>query len=295
MTLLKVLTVMAWADGSATHAEVTYIKSFIEKFNLSPNEWDELQPYILAPLPSDRKESLFAELRMEMNSASARAEALKTCREIVSADGTLDANEEKLLEEFERALENPSSENNNHSTMGGFVKNILPGLFGKADPEMERYFKREIYHNLEMKMGAEGFKADRSDDRLYLVCLLGVLLAQAAKMDGNFDPEEKKILRTLVLRKLSLNESEAALFVEVLEEQADKGFDFNEVIREVNRLVSYNDRLGVMNCFFAVACADGELAYEESEEIRRITKAMLIPHAEFKTAKMKALDHIRKK
>ncbi len=294
LTLLKVLTVMAWADGSATQAELSFIKTFMLKFNLDEKEWEELRPFMEAPLPPDRKEALFSEMRRELNSATARASALEACREIVLADGVLDANEEKLLEEFGSVLEGPALDEEAKGNLGGFVKSILPGLFGKADPEMERYFKREIYHKIELKLSGEKFQIDRDDDRLYLVCLLGVLLAQAAKIDGNFDPDEKNALRTLVAQKLSLSENEAILFVEVLEEQTDKGFDFNEVISEVNRLVSFNDRLGVVDCFFAVACADGELSHDETEEIRRITKAMLIPHSHFITAKMKALDHIRK-
>ncbi|PIQ99348.1 MAG: hypothetical protein COV66_12270 [Nitrospinae bacterium CG11_big_fil_rev_8_21_14_0_20_45_15] len=294
LTLLKVLTVMAWADGLATQAELNFIKNLMLKFNLNVKEWEELKPFMEAPLPSDKQEALFTELRSELSTAQARASALEACRTVVSADGELDANEEKLLQEFSRALEGPVLNRSATGGLGGFVRNILPALFGKPDPDMERYFKREIFHKIELKLSGEDFQVDWQDDRLYLVCLLGVLLAQAAKMDGEFAPDEKNTLRTLVSRKLSLSENEAILFVEVLEEQVDKGFDCDEVISEVNRLVSFNDRLGVMDCFFAVACADGELTHEETEEIRRITKAMLIPHSHFISAKLKALDHIRK-
>jgi len=37
-----------------------------------------------------------------------------------------------------------------------------------------------------------------------------------------------------------------------------------------------------------MATADGEIAHEESEEIRRITKSMRIPHKNFIQAKVRA-------
>jgi uncharacterized tellurite resistance protein B-like protein len=43
-----------------------------------------------------------------------------------------------------------------------------------------------------------------------------------------------------------------------------------------------------------VGGADGELSHEEAEEIRRITKALRIPHKVFIEAKMKVLSRLRR-
>ena len=84
------------------------------------------------------------------------------------------------------------------------------------------------------------------------------------------------------------------MLFEVVEEQGRKDFDFHEVLTEINRLTSYNDRLRFMECLFAVATADGDLAHEETEEIRRITKAMRIPHNIFIQAKVRARKVLEK-
>jgi uncharacterized tellurite resistance protein B-like protein len=44
----------------------------------------------------------------------------------------------------------------------------------------------------------------------------------------------------------------------------------------------------------AVGGADGELSHDETEEIRRITKALRIPHKVFIEAKMKVLSRLRR-
>ena len=84
------------------------------------------------------------------------------------------------------------------------------------------------------------------------------------------------------------------MLFEVVEEQGREGFDFHEVVTEINRLTSYNDRLRFMDCLFAIAVADGEMAHEETEEIRRITKAMRIPHNIFIQAKVRTRKTLKK-
>ena len=49
-----------------------------------------------------------------------------------------------------------------------------------------------------------------------------------------------------------------------------------------------------MECLFAVAISDGDLAHVETEEIRRITKAMRIPHNAFIDAKVRARKVLEK-
>ena len=61
----------------------------------------------------------------------------------------------------------------------------------------------------------------------------------------------------------------------------------------MNRITSYNDRINLMECLLEVAVADGELVHAEGQEVRRISKALRIPHKTFIDFKVKALDKIR--
>ena len=73
----------------------------------------------------------------------------------------------------------------------------------------------------------------------------------------------------------------------------DQGFDFHEVITELNNLITYNENVNITDCMLAMGGADGELSHDETEEIRRITKALRIPHKVFIEAKMKVLSRLR--
>ena len=122
----------------------------------------------------------------------------------------------------------------------------------------------------------------------YFICLLGTLMASIAHVDNHLDPAEKKALKKCLADQFELKGKELTLLLEVVEEQGKQDFDFHEVVTEINRLTSYNDRLQFMECLFVIACADGDLAHDETEEIRRITKAMRISHSTFIKSKVRA-------
>ena len=86
---------------------------------------------------------------------------------------------------------------------------------------------------------------------------------------------------------------EQKLLFEIIEEQARHGFDFYEVVTEFNSRVSYKDRVSAVDCFWAIAVADGSISHAENEEVRRITKAMYIPHQIFKESKKKFLKQLK--
>jgi len=160
-------------------------------------------------------------------------------------------------------------------------------------PGMEKYFQRSVLRKIELKADGDRLKMDLGDDRLYRLCLFGTLLSSVAHVDDHFDDREEEILREILARQFSFSADELEILFQVVKEQSRQGFDFYEVVTEFNRLVPYADRVKLMDCFFAVAVADGELSHEEGEEVRRITKAMLIPHNLFIESKKKALSRIR--
>ena len=159
---------------------------------------------------------------------------------------------------------------------------------------MEKYFKRRVLKKIELKSSHSGIASQLPQEKLYFLCLVGTLLASIAHVDNHLDPSEKKALKACLAKQFELKVKELSMLFEVVEEQGREGFDFHEVVTEINRLTSYNDRLRFMDCLFEIAAADGEMAHEETEEIRRITKAMRIPHNIFIQAKVRIRKALNK-
>ena len=293
MTFLKVLTTVAWADGEVSQSELNVLKTFYRKFDLEKHEMDELKPYLLSPISKKEKDTLYRQMVAELSSPQEKKEIVGALEEMVEAHKRMKSDERELVDQFSEWLEKSSHTRRSF----GRVRNFFQGTIFKhardRDPDMEKYFKRRVLKKIELKSSHSKISTNLPEERLYFVCLVGTLMATIAHVDDHFDPAEKKALKRCLADQFSLKGKELTLLFEVVEEQARQGFDFHEVATELNRVASYNDRIHLMECLFEVAIADGEMAHGEAEEIRRITKALRIPHKTFIECKVRALDKIR--
>lgn len=293
MTFLKVLTTIAWADGEISQSEINIFKKFYRKFDLEKHELDELKPYLFSPIAKQEKDELYRQMIAELSSPKEKKEIMGALESMVQADKRMKSDERELVNQFSEWLEKSSHTKRSF----GRIRNLLQRTIFKhardLNPDIEKYFKRGVLKKIELKNTHSQIPTNLTDERLYLICLLGTMMAAVAHVDGHFDLAEKKALKLCLTDQFSLAGKELTLLFEVVEEQALQGFDFYEVTAEINRIVSYNDRIHLMECLFEVCIADGEMVHEEAEEVRRITKALRIPHKIFIEYKVRALDKIR--
>ncbi len=293
ITFLKVLTTVAWADGEVSQSELNILKTFYRKFDLEKHELDELKPYLLAPVSKKEKDELYRQMIAELSSPNEKTEIMGALEAMVEAHKRIKNDERELISQFSDWLEKSSHTKKSF----GRIRNLLQRtIFKQArdlNPDMEKYFKRRVLKKIELKSAHFKIPTNLPDERLYFICLVGTLMAAVAHVDDHFDPAEKKALKRCLTSQFSLKGKELTLLFEVVEEQARQGFDFHEVATELNRVASYNDRIHLMECLFEISIADGEMVHEEAEEVRRITKALRIPHKTFIEYKVRALDKIR--
>lgn len=293
LTFLKVLTTVAWADGELTESELNILKSFYRKFNLDKNELAELKHYLAAPVSKKEQEDLFRQLTDELSSSREREEILHALEAMAQASKRAGEEERELVDRFQSLLEKSSFTKRSLGRMRNLLHKTIFVHARDKDPELEKYFKRKVLKKIELKTARQGIKMDLSLDKMYFICLFGSLLAAVAYVDSHFDETEQKALKKSLSDRFAFTGKELKVLYEVVAEQGRLGFDFHEVTTEINRLSTYNERLKMTDCLFAIAEADGELSHDEAEEIRRITKALRIPHKVFIEAKMKTLSRLR--
>ncbi|MGP0566494.1 MULTISPECIES: TerB family tellurite resistance protein [unclassified Nitrospina] len=293
MTLLKTLAAIAWADGEMSESEKNILKRFYRKFHLTDKEMNSLKPYLLSPVSKEEQDRLLVKLSHEFGSGQERERVVKVMEEMASADKKLKDEERELLETFAKHLKKSSITRRTVGKIRNFFESTIFQPAYEKNPELHQYFRNQILKRIELKSNGSLKKGRIPDDDLYFICLLGTLLASVAHVDEDFREEEKKALKAELKKRFEFTPKELDLLLEVVSEQAERGYDFDEVTREFNKLYSYNDRVATVDCFFAVAAADGTISHEESEEIRRITKALRIPHSAFKASKVRALDQLR--
>ena len=293
LTFLKVLSTIAWADGELSNSELNIIKSFYRKFKLDNHQISQLRPYLAAPIPKKEQEDLFRQLVAELKSPKERKEIIKDLEAMANADNKIKDEEKELLDQFAQLVAKTSITKRSFGKIRNMFKRTILKPAREKDHRLNNYFKDTILRKVELKTKGGKNKINLDDDQLYFICLFGTLLASVAHVDDHFDAREKKALKQRLDNRFSFNKNELSLLFEIIEEQARQGIDRHDVVTEFNRMVSYNDRLNTVDCFFAIAAADGDISHDEMEEIRDITKSMRIPHKAFITSKLKFLNKIR--
>lgn len=293
MTFLKVLISLAWADGRVTESEKNMIKTFYRKWNLTPDQVNQLKPYLLAPLPKEDEDKLIRQLIAEMNSDRDKKELIQALESMAQADNKLDEEEKKFIGQVRALLEETTF---TKKTLGKIQNLFTRTLFRpvrEKNPQLEQYFKNRILKDIHLNSQGTGHQISHGEDHVYFVCLMGTLLASVAFSDDHFSEVEQNTLKTILEKRFSFNGQDLEILFKVIQNQAQNGFDFHEVVTEFNRLASLDERIEFMDSFFEISAADGDLSFEEVEEIRRITKAMRISHKRFIESKMKYLNKVR--
>lgn len=293
LTFLKVLAVIAWADGQLTESEKNVLKKFYRKFGLEKDDIRQVNPYLVAPVPRKEQEMLFKQLAAELGSQKEKDEIVAELEGVANAHRNMKTEENELLEEFVRLLKKTSFTKRSFGRVRNFFQATIFRPAHEKNPAVRRYFKNTLQKQLELKLKGSGLKIDLDKDNVYFLCLFGALLASVAQVDDHFHEEERKALRRILKERFEFSTREQKLLFEVIEEQARQGFDFHEVVTEFNNQAPYRDRVSAVDCFWAIAAADGEISHAENEEVRRITKAMHIPHQVFKESKKKFLKQLK--
>jgi len=287
------MTTVAWADGEMTHSELNLLKSFIKKFDLDKSDVRDLKPYLEAPVSKAHQEELFKQLIAELSSVEEKQEIIEAMSQMVEGKKKTSAEEITLVDQFTSWLQESSFTSKSFGKVRNFFQRTIFMDARAKDPELEKYFKRKVIKKIELRSARQGRKITLSDDEVYPICLLGTLLASVAEVDEVFEKVEEEALKKVLEEYFSFPQQELEILFDVIVEQARHGFDFHEVITETNQIITYNERVKLIDCFFAIASADGKISLAESEQIRKITKAMYIPHQEYKESKMRALEELK--
>jgi uncharacterized tellurite resistance protein B-like protein len=147
------------------------------------------------------------------------------------------------------------------------------GLDSRAAPDGESAVVRRIVAELE--------SMDRASARR--LALFAFLLARVANVDLDVAQGESAEMERLVGEQGGLTPAQAALVVEIAKaENRLLGSTHNFLAaRELRDLATPEQRLDLLRALFAVAAADGSISTAEEEEIRVISRTLLLDEREY--------------
>lgn len=124
--------------------------------------------------------------------------------------------------------------------------------------------------------------------RAKYIAAFAYILSRVARADMNISDAETRKMEQLVIALSGLSEQQAILVVQIAKTQATLfgGTENFLVTDEFRELSTHEERLGILNCLFAVAAADDSVSGVEEREIRLIANELQLTHSDFIDARL---------
>lgn len=131
-------------------------------------------------------------------------------------------------------------------------------------------------------------------DRARFMAAFAYLLGRVASADSKVHDDEVQAIERLIVERCRLEPAQAVLVVQMAKTQnlLFGGTENYLVAREFGRIATREQCLGLLECLFAVAAADGSISVVEDNEVRRISMELRLAHEEFIQARSGFRDYL---
>lgn len=287
--LAKVMIATAWVDGQISYEEMNSLKDLLFQLpEMTASDWAELDIYIETPIGEAERARLVAELEEALRTPEDKLMAISAIDEVIHADGELSASEMEIAEEIKASIQ--GSKIGIFSRMGKMLASRHTEAINDA-PNRELYLddyeKNKIFYSLSRRLELDQEKINVPENELRKLSLAGGLMARIAYVDREVDEQEFNTMVSAINQNWELNELQASLVAEIAVSEISKNIDYYRLSRGFFESTSESERIRFLDVLFTVAAGDGEISYNEIEEIRTIATVLKLSHKQFIDAKLK--------
>jgi uncharacterized tellurite resistance protein B-like protein len=131
-------------------------------------------------------------------------------------------------------------------------------------------------------------------ERAQYLARFAYLLGRVAHADQHVSPEETRVMEQLVMREGGLPDEQAILVVGLAKTSSllFGGSDDFIVARDFANTATYDQKLALLRCLFAVSAAEGRISIAEEREIQRVARELRIEPADIVKVRLEHHEHL---
>jgi uncharacterized tellurite resistance protein B-like protein len=136
---------------------------------------------------------------------------------------------------------------------------------------------------------------DRLDPaRARHIAAFAYILGRVAIADREVSEAETRTMERIVIGRGNLPEEQAIMVVQMAKSQnlLFGGTEDFLVAREFAKMASYDDKIALLECLFAVSAADATITLAEDQEIARVALELKIEHADVVRARLAHREYL---
>lgn len=119
---------------------------------------------------------------------------------------------------------------------------------------------------------------------------VAALLVEVLRADYDVSAPERRQVLDSIRRLLGLEQADCEALLLDAERQVDGAHDLHQFTSELNRSLSHEDKLQLLEQLWRVAQADATVHHYEEHLIRRVADLLHVSHREFIVAKLRSGD-----
>jgi uncharacterized tellurite resistance protein B-like protein len=151
---------------------------------------------------------------------------------------------------------------------------------------LDDFVRNRVYYKMRQRLQADNIDWEIPDQEMRRLGLAGGLLALMGDVSAGVDEDERAAMVSALQSAWGLPVESAEFVVEVALAGSEK-LDFFRLTREFAETTTPEERRRFLDALFAVAAADGQASFEETEQIRLVAQGLKLSHQEFIAAKLK--------
>jgi uncharacterized tellurite resistance protein B-like protein len=131
-------------------------------------------------------------------------------------------------------------------------------------------------------------------DRAKFIAAFAYLLGRVARADMHISPEETNMMEKIVMERAALPENQSVMVIQLAKTQnvLFGGTENFLVSREFNSIASHEEKMGLLDCLYAVAAADHSISTVEANEISQIADELRIEHRDLISIRSRYRDQL---
>lgn len=291
--LAKVLIAAAWADGEIDNDEINALKDLLFQLkDMTAHDWAQIEIYIDSPVGERERERLIQNLAADIKTDEDRAFVINTLEQLVEADGEVTESEKAAIAEVTEALQGGAS--GALRSLGGLLRKPIDRRsealadVPNREERLDDFINNKIYYEVGLRLQKGDLEMEIDDREARRLSLAGGLLARVANVDDQITEEEFAFIQEALQQHWGLDPKAAALVTQIAASEIAKGMDYFRLTREFFELTRPEERESFVYTLFQIALADGDLSFDETEEIRKIANGLKLTHKQFIDAKLRA-------
>ena len=132
------------------------------------------------------------------------------------------------------------------------------------------------------------------EDQARYIAAFAYLLSRAARADLVVSADETAVMERIVTQEGGLPEELAPIVVQMAKTQ-NQLFGSTEnylVTREFERIATYEQKLALLECVFAVTASDQNITSVEDHAVKQIASELKLSHSDYIRARSRFRDHL---